>query len=74
MLNEQFDTIMHIAQRVMEERFQESLQGNGLEKSNNFDSKKVAFVLILDVTQGSWRAGTMLRAGRMEARFPTGAS
>jgi len=56
----------------MEERFLETLRGNGLENSNNFDFKKVAFLLILDVTQGRWRAGTMLRAGRMEARFLTG--
>lgn len=40
---------MHIIQRVMEERFQETLQGNGLENSNNFDSKHVAFILIFDV-------------------------
>jgi len=39
---------MHIVQRVMEERFQETLQGNGLGNSNNFDSRKVAFILILD--------------------------
>jgi hypothetical protein len=33
----------------MEERFQETSQGNGLEKTNNFDSRKMAFILILDV-------------------------
>ena len=67
---------MHIVQRVMEERFQETLQSNGLENSNNFDSKKVASILILEsyMTQGRWRAGIRLRAGRMEVRFLTVAS
>jgi hypothetical protein len=39
---------MLIVQRAMEERFQETLRGNGLENSNNFDSRNVAFILVLD--------------------------
>ena len=33
----------------MEERFQETLEWNGLGKTNNFDYRKMAFILILDV-------------------------
>jgi hypothetical protein len=43
------DKITHIVQRIMEERFQETLQRNGSEKTNNFDYRNMAFILILDV-------------------------